>query len=161
MRKIISAMGLALLLWCILVSPVMVLAATGDTSIYGQVPGDLSISTPGTFSLESLNPGTTVDSNAKTVTIGGNSSNWTLTVSENGGGDGKMARSDSHPLTNPLKVMGGDVKSYTSLASPVTLQSAGNGAVTISDIYFEQIVDAGELAGTYSITVVFTVTSGA
>jgi len=163
MKKLVTAAGLAILVWSMVVSPVTLLAATGDTSILGQVPESLSITTPGTFSLAELNPGNTTTSDVKTVTITSNSSGWTLTVAESGGSkDGCMARTtDSHALTYPIQVKGGDVTSYSSLANTVTLESSGNGTTTISDIYFQQTVAASEYAGQYSITVVFTVTAGA
>ena len=161
MKKILSAIGLAFSLWCVLVSPVAVLAESDNINISGEVPSSIVIDVPDDITLDSMVPGTVVTSDVQTVTVTSNATTWSLKVAEyEGDSDGKMAQVNFHPMTNPLQVKGGDT-GYSSLASIVTLKASGSGSMSINDIYFQQVVASNEAPGTYSITVVFTVTTGA
>jgi len=142
------------------VSPVTVMAESNKTDISGIVPASISVIAPASILMGDLVPGTTVTSTVQSVEVRSNADSWSLKVAEyNGENDGKMAKTDFHPMTNPLQVKGGDT-TYASLATPVTLKSAGKDTMTINDIYFLQVVAPDETTGAYFITVVFTATTG-
>ena len=164
MKKILL-LGVILALVAVLVVPMAAFAATGTTQITGTVAQTIALTqVPGTFSLD-LVPGTSPESENKTVTVKANHVGWTLTVKEAGGSpDGKMAKADATPLANAMQVKGGEQESYETLldGAAVTLVASGNATSesgrSINDIKFKQQVTWADLAGDYSITVTFTAT---
>jgi hypothetical protein len=149
----------------IVISPVSVFAAsTGNTIVSGNVPATISLTATGTLNMPSLVAGTTVESSNINVTINTNTSGWSLTAAESGGGgDGKMDRTGGGTMTNALEIQGGNVTSYMPLSSTVVLRNANGtpGNIPFENIKFRQTVSATEAAGDYSIIVVFTISGGA
>ena len=159
-KKLLVSLLAAVVLVAVMVTPVM--AATG-TEITGTVPKAIEVSAPANFAMPELSPAATqpITSANQTATINANHTGWTLTVVDSDA-DGKMEASGPVYLTNAMLVKGGDETTYTSLASAVTLKSAGAAGTgqTITDISFQQTVSWGDAAGAYSITVTFTATPG-
>jgi hypothetical protein len=165
MKRRISFVAIVLAVISVIMSPFSVFAATtGNTQVTGNVPATISLTATGSLTMPSLVPGTTVESSNITVTVSTNTNGWSLTAAESGGGvDGKMDRTGGGIMTNALEVQGGNVSTYTPLTSSVKLRDANGTAGTIpfGNIKFRQVVAATEVAGDYSITVVFTVSGGA
>jgi hypothetical protein len=164
MKKRISFIVMTLVVISVIMSPFPALAATtSSTQITGNVPATISMTSTSSLAMPSLIPGTTVESSYITVTVSTNTNGWSLTAAESGGGvDGKMDRNGGI-MTNALEIQGGNVSTYTPLTSTVTLRNANGTAGTIpfDNIKFRQVVAVTEVAGDYSITVVFTVSGGA
>jgi hypothetical protein len=155
-KKLLIGLLAAVVLVAVTVAPVM--ADTGTTDITGTVPKAIEVTAPGDFSMPSLDPATSpITSSVQTATVNANHADWTLTVVEAGGTpDGKMAPTAGDPLASAMTVKGGDQATYASLASAVSLETAGaTGTTDINDIYFQQAVGWGDEAGDYSITVTF------
>jgi hypothetical protein len=157
MSKRVIAISLSLVLILLLVLPVSAQADSGNVQILGSVSSTITVTVPGTFAMPDFVPGNNSTSSAKAVTVNTNGVHWTLKVVESGTSpDGKMSGTNG-TLTNTLKVKGGDVADYTSLASEVTLKTGSvTGESQINNIYFQQSVASGDVAGEYSITVTFT-----
>ena len=159
--KKIRILGLFILVCTLPLLSAAVLAETGSTTVQGSVPVSMTVSVPSTVQMPSLVPGMNVQSAAQTVTVTTNSTNWSLSVAESGGGsDGKMGNSNNATLMYAIQVKGGDLTGFQSLGpSALTLKSGASGSATINDIYFSQPVDGNEKVGTYYMTLVFTATA--
>ncbi len=164
MKKRILAIASVLALVMVLAVPTTVLADVTDISATN--PEAVEVSDLANFNLPNLSLVAPVENpSAKTVTVSANSANWTLTVHDAVGGGKMFSASDN--LTSAMRVKGGDQSGYTNLGgsgAKVTLV-AGTSALSlatgnaIDDIYFQQpAVVYGDLAGSYSITITFTVT---
>lgn len=148
----------------ITLSPVSVFAAnTGSTIVSGNVPSTVNLTATASLNMPSLVAGTTVESLNINVTINTNTSGWSLTAAEAGGGDGKMEKNGGVIMTNALEIQGGNLSTYTPLSSPVVLRNANGtpGNFPFENIKFRQTVAPTAAAGDYSITVVFTISGGA
>jgi hypothetical protein len=157
MRKRILALSLSLVMLMILVLPVNVNAASGSLDIGTTVQSSISLVVPNNFTFQDIQTGRTYASDAKTVTVDTNSTDWTLSAIEAGSSpDGKMS-GPAGSLKNALKIKGGDQTDYAPLSSDVILKAGSTtGETTIDNIYFEQQIATNEAAGTYTITVTFT-----
>ena len=154
-KKLLVSLLAAVVLVAVMVTPVM--AAT-STEITGTVLKAIEVSAPAGFGM-SLNPTSSpTTSPVQKATVNANHAGWTLTVVESGG-DGNMSGTPG-TLTNAMEIDGGDLPDYTALSgTPVTLEDGGDsvaGTTDIDDIYFQQAVEWGDAAGSYSITVTFT-----
>lgn len=162
MNKRTLILIIALVIVSVIFSETTVLAQpVGSTDISGLVGESLYLSPPSSCAFDFLRPNNDEVLGPKTVKVTSNSAHWSLTIQANN--SGYMMNTNSHPLVNPLQVMGGDISSYTSLTSIVTLKNKTGIVgtdVPVNDIYFQQRVDPDEQAGAYSIRVTFTVTSG-
>ena len=165
MKKRISLLVILLVIISMTMSPFSVFAATtSSTLITGNVPASISLTATSSLALPSLVPGSMVESSYITVTISSNLTGWSLTAAESGSGaDGKMDRSGGGSMTNALEIQGGNVSTYTPLSTTVILRDANGtpGTIPFENIKFRQAVAANEVAGNYSMTVVFTVSGGA
>lgn len=163
MKKIILLLATLLAITGIIVSPISAFAATtGNTVVSGTVPSAVSLTATSNLTLPSLTPGATVESSYINVTVNTNATGWSLTAAEISSGDGKMAQSGGVTMTNAIEIQGGDVSVYTPLSSVVTLKNANGqaGNIQFENIKFRQSVANNEVAGIYSITVVFTISGG-
>ena len=165
MKKRILAIASVLALVMVLAVPTTVLADVTD--ITATNPKAVEVSDMTNVELADLSLSAPVASAVQTLTVQANSANWTLTVHE-AAGDGKMSCADPEDiLTSAMRVKGGDQTGYANLGgngAEVSLV-AGTSALslatgnTIDNIFFEQpLVVYGDLAGSYSITLTFTVT---
>lgn len=162
MKKIILLLATVLAITGIIISPISAFAATsGNTVLSGTVPSSISLTTISNVAFSTLSPGTTVESPIATVTVSTNTTGWSLTAAEISSGDGKMERSGGGTMTNPIEVMGGEAN-YTPLSSIVYLKNGTgtSGTIPFENIKFRQTVAANEVAGNYTITVVFTISGG-
>jgi hypothetical protein len=167
MKKKILGIAMALAMIMVLALPLGAGAAedTDDTVITGEVPDVITVSDLVGFAMPSLVAGTIVNTEttpgAKSITVTSNEAGWTLTAVEAGGTpDGQMSGTPGI-LANKFKIKGGDAALYTSVQTAVTLETSGAlGGATINNITFEQQVASDAAAGTYSITITFTASSG-
>ena len=164
MKKELIILAAILAILSVIISPISAFAAnSGNTNITGTVPSSISLTAPSSLVLPSLVPGTSVESPFITVTISTNTTGWSLTAAESGGGaDGKMGRTGGGTMTNPIEIQGGNVTTYTPLSTTVKLRDANGtpGTIPFDNIKFRQVVANTETAGDYSITVVFTISGG-
>ena len=161
MKRIVIILSLIFALAISLSVTIPALADTpsGTTAITGSLATHVEISVPAGFALPELIPGQDSTSAVKTVTVNCNKANWTLAVKEDSG-DGKMS-DGGNILANALKIKGGDVGSYTALSGTDLKLKDANGAkgtVAVDNIYFQQSTTWDDVAGSYAITVTFTVT---
>jgi len=170
MKKKILALASVLALVTVLAVPT---AALGDTTdITGNSPETVEVTAPDGFAMPSLVPTTTVNTEAysganTTATVHANCDNWTLTAS--GSDSGKMkSTTTATTLAAAMKIKGGDVGAYATLASAQNLETGADSAAdstgagtVITDIYFQQALAWTDAADDYSITITFTAAPGA
>ena len=96
---------------------------------------------------------TNVDGGSMAVTAGGA---WDLTVSENAGGDGKMAKAGA-PLTNPLDVNDLALLNAAELNIKNNQPATNCGPASTVSVSYDQTIAAGDIAvGTYTIDITYT-----
>jgi hypothetical protein len=153
MRKIVL---IGLVLVALLVAlPGAVAAANSDTIVVsGNIGGDISVSITGDVTFGAMTPGNTYTDTTTDLSVSSTFPLWTVTATDqNAGADTGKMLSGTTPLTNPFQINknGG---AYQGL--PYNAILTGSAGTTSADIGFQQQIVSGDLAGSYSITVVFT-----
>jgi len=166
MKRTVIILSLIFALAIALSVSIPTLAATGTTTIIGQVQSAITISAvpASNVNLGSLTPEILAESGTLTVTVKCNSvaKTWSLKVKEDGASpDGKMSSSTDIAF-NPLQVRGGDLgtTTYYGIDTERTLIGAGTATgksgTPTSNIQFAQTASYDDDPGDYGITVLFT-----
>jgi hypothetical protein len=164
MNKLIKGVVVLTLLAALLVPATVFADDTGTIGVTGDVPSTLTLTLPaGPIALSALTVGETKDSSAQEITVATNDpGGLTLKVRDNIQETtiGKMV-SGENVLTNPLKVKGGDIASYTALsteAAGTVLIKTNEAAeeITIADFSVQQqVLWDDPIDDGYSLTLYF------
>ena len=156
-RNLFISLAIALVLTAAMAVPVMA-GDTGTTGITGDVPSTVEITAPSGITLASLVPSTTVTGTSGTAgTVNCNEASWTVTALDSTGSlAGYMLETTSGDKLSSLAA-----EFQISLDGGLTLADASTGITYTSSpetlpLDVSQVVPADAIAGSYSITITFT-----
>jgi hypothetical protein len=157
MKKRILGISMALVLIVVLAMPISTWAeSTGFTVLTGQNDASISITVPGTMSLDLTGSGNKNGTGSFTISSYSGGSGWSVSIIDHNsdvGTKGYMMK-DSTPLGSVL-LLGSSNPADTSAATGLTYTGSGTSANTL---YFRQAMTGTEAAGNYTMQLDFTAT---
>jgi hypothetical protein len=153
MRKLFYMALIGLL--ALLVIPGVVSAGSSDTiTVTGSIGGSIDVTVTADVNFGAMTPTNTYTDTTTDLSVTSTFNSWTVSATDQNAGanTGKML-SGTTPLTNAFRI-NKNAGTYQNLPYAAIL-TGGAGSAT-ADIGFQQQIVAGDQAGSYTITVVFT-----
>jgi len=149
MRKKGMLIGLLLALALVGVMAAPVMGQDSDTQVIGVVAGYVDVTAPGDIDLGTMDIGENPGSSTGSVA---SNTDWEVTASDQKDVNaGYMTTATGQRLTNKFQISP-DGRTFSDADTDITYTGSGNASIAL---YVNQVVDAADPPGTYSITITF------